>query len=63
MSADSFQYLVEKKAMKMYNLYDFQNFMKCVLNVGRAVNMNPEDFYKWEKQLSKGKIPKQLDLC
>ena len=57
MSADSFHHLVEKEA-KMYNLYDFQDFLKCVSNVGTAVNMNPEDFHKWEKQLSEGKNSK-----
>ena len=58
MSADSFHYLVEKEAKKMYNLYDFQDFLKCVSNVGRAVNINAEDFHKWEKQLSEGKNSK-----
>ena len=58
MSADSFHHLVEKEAKKMYNLYDFQDFLKCVSNVGTAVNMNPEDFHKWEKQLSEGKNSK-----
>ena len=58
MSADFFHHLVEKEAKKMYNLYDFQDFLKCISNVGRAVNMNPEDFHKWEKQLSKGKNSK-----
>ena len=42
----------------MYNLYDFQDFLKCVSNVGKAVNMNPEDFHKWERQLSEGKSSK-----
>ena len=45
-SADSFHHLVEKEAKKMYKLYDFQDFLKCVSNIGRAVNMNPEDFHK-----------------
>ena len=58
MSADSFHHLVEKEAKKMYNFYDFQDFLKCVSNVGRTVNMNPADFHKWEKQLSKRKNSK-----
>ena len=58
MSADSFHYLVEKEAKKMYNLYDFQDFLKCVWNVGSTVNINAEDFHKREKQLSEGKNSK-----
>ena len=58
MSADSFHHLVEKETKKMYNLYDFQDFLKCVSNVRRTVNINPADFHIWEKQLSKGKNSK-----
>ena len=35
----------------MNNLYKYQDFVRCVSVVGRAIiNMNPENFYKWEKQ-------------
>ena len=57
MSADSFHHLVEKEA-KMYNLYDFQDFLTYFSNVATAVNMNPQGFHKWEKQLSEGKNSK-----
>ena len=63
MSADSFHHLVEKETKKMYNLYDFQDFLKWVPNVGRAINMNPEDFHKGKSNSLKGRIPKQLNLC
>ena len=40
-----------KKAKKMNNLYKYQDFVRCDSVVGRAItNMNPENFYKWEKQ-------------
>ena len=37
-------------AKKMNNLYEYQDFVKCLSIVkGVIINMNPENFYKWEK--------------
>ena len=40
-----------KKVKKMNILYKYQDFVRSISVVGRAIiNMNPENFYKWEKQ-------------
>ena len=58
MSADSFHHQVEKECQQMGSLYDFDDFVRACNESGRAVQVKPEDFYKWEKQLSEGKVSK-----
>ena len=58
MSADSFHHQVEKVCQQMGSLYDFEDFIKACNETDRAIPVNPGDFFKWEKQLSEGKVSK-----
>ena len=59
MSADNFHRSVEKEMKAMDKVYDFDDFVKCVANVGDVVKMNYEDFYKFENGLSQSKASKE----
>ena len=59
MSADNFHRSVEKEMKAMDKVYDFDDFVKCVANVGDVVKMNYEDFYKFENGLSQSKDSKE----
>ena len=59
MSADSFHHMVESEAKKLGRLYDFNDFVQCVKQVGIAIQMKLTDFRQWENQFSKGKASKE----
>ena len=59
MSADNFHPSVEKEMKAMDKVYDLDDFVKCVANVGDVVKMNYEDFYKFENGLSQSKASKE----
>ena len=58
MSADNFHRNVEKEMKAMDKVYDFDDFIKCVENVGIAQILDFTDFYNFESGLSEGKASK-----
>ena len=54
MSADSFHHLVEEASRKKGQLNDFDDFVSCVNQNGIGVQMQPEDFVMYEKELGSG---------
>ena len=60
MSADNFHRMVEKEMKAMDKVYDFDDFIKCVENVGNAQVLDFTDFYDFQNGLSReGKASKE----
>ena len=62
MSADSFHSVVESNMQSKRNLCDFQDFVNCISNNGKAVEMAPADFLDFKNKLSVGKDTKYPHL-
>ena len=62
MSADSFHSVVKSNMRSKRNLYDFQDFVNCISNNGKAVEMAPADFLDFKNKLSVGKDTKYPHL-
>ena len=50
MSADNFHRMGEKEMKAMDKVFDFQDFIKCVNNVGNAVVMSHTEFFLFQKR-------------
>ena len=48
MSADSFHRGVENAMKSMDKVYDFEDFVKCVSEVGEVIVMQPTNFYSFQ---------------
>ena len=49
MRTDNFHRMVEKEMKAMDKVFDFQDFFKCVNNVGNAVVMSHTEFFDLKK--------------
>ena len=59
MSADNFHRSVEKEMKEMEKVFNFEDFIQCVGNVGSVHVMTPTDFHSFKDGLSQGAASKR----
>jgi hypothetical protein len=59
MSADSFHALVEKQFKKARDIFNFDDYVRCIRGAGVGIEMCVGDFKCYKSGLSQGKVSRE----